>query len=411
MKIIDYLKNHTFNDLKEAYNIKINVNEGKTKVSLNYDQVFSPKFDDIVGECRGLVLRPQNKELLLNENWDNLIVGDVKVLARPMLRFYNWEEYENKNAIKINLNKCKAYEKLDGTCIIFYYDDLINRWCVATRSLSEANCVIYNQITKEAEKEEKTFATIFWEILNKKYQHVLQPSQHYLDLIDQSLDNSFNKEYTYIFELISKYNRIVVNYKEEDLVLLSVIHNESGKEYLPEDVDLDFTKPKCWNLTSISEIRDFINKFPAHEFEGVVLCDDNFNRAKVKSENYLLAHKIQGSLTSSKRNIIEAIANDTIDYAIAFLDEDSKILITEMKSAYENFVQEIQNKFQSLYQESNGDRKTFAIAVNNNKLWSKIYFTLFSNDTNNRDVKIILKSFSENNRLTRQDLDYIESQL
>lgn len=78
MKIQDWLRNNGGNLelLEEQLGIKSNCHEDG-RVILNYDQINSPKNNDLVRECRGLVLDKNN-------NWE--------LVARSFSRFFNLGE-------------------------------------------------------------------------------------------------------------------------------------------------------------------------------------------------------------------------------------------------------------------------------------------------------------------------------
>ena len=54
MNVVDYLKMHSLEKLKNEFGIV--VKEYPDLYVLNYDQIESPKLNDIVRECRGLIL-------------------------------------------------------------------------------------------------------------------------------------------------------------------------------------------------------------------------------------------------------------------------------------------------------------------------------------------------------------------
>jgi RNA ligase len=96
-----------------------------------------------------------------------------------------------------------VYDKLDGSLgILYFYDD---KPYIATRG---------SFTSEQAERANKIF--------QKKYSHL-----------------HFNKEHTYLFEIIYPENRIVVDYgAKEDLILLAVLDTETGK-------DLELPDWKC----------------------------------------------------------------------------------------------------------------------------------------------------------------------
>lgn len=376
----EYLENHSFEDLTNEFGIHVNVDDRNSKVSLNYDQIHSPRGNPIVEQCRGLVIRPSNTNL-------NQIVGDYKVLARPMLRFYNIEEGFSK--VDLKDPNLIATNKLDGTCTILYWDDLYNEFCVATRSTPEAHHIINKT-------NEHTFTTLFWEAVAKNH--------NYNDFIAK-----LDKKVTYIFELTSIFNRVVVRYNKTMITLIAAIETDTGKELDIYNLNINVPKPECWKLNGLKQIRAFVNSFEPENFEGVVLVDSNFNRAKVKSDAYLLAHKLKGSIENSPRAIIEGIINGNIEKAIQFVDDDSKIIIEKMKKGYNDIINRINANFNSWVIKSRGDRKNFALLVQESKEWQKPYFALFEKMQTNKNatIKDTIVELMKKNKISNKDLDFL----
>src|SRR5690348_14206266 len=117
LEVIDYLKTHTFHELKEEHGVAARPNSTGDKFSLNYDTIMAKPNNSLSNQCRGLVIRPLVSLDVANENWQDQVVGDVQILAWPMFRFFNLGD---ANAAQVDWNdpNLKAYDKLDGTCCI-----------------------------------------------------------------------------------------------------------------------------------------------------------------------------------------------------------------------------------------------------------------------------------------------------
>ena len=74
MKVIEYIKEHGTVKLNEEFGIMVKKYEEGLYV-LNYDQINSPKSNDIVKECRGLILD-----------------HEFNIVSRSLDRFFNWNE-------------------------------------------------------------------------------------------------------------------------------------------------------------------------------------------------------------------------------------------------------------------------------------------------------------------------------
>ena len=148
---------------------------------------------------------------------------------------------------------------MDGSLgILFYYEE---EWILATRGSFTSPQAIKGK-----------------EILDKKY--------------DVSL---LRKDNTYLFEIIFKENRIVVNYgDEEKLVLLGAIHTETGNEV--PDSSLFFMEEGGWELVMTyktwGEGYDLLKEEISNNREGYVIRFNNGFRMKIKGEEYKRLHKI-----------------------------------------------------------------------------------------------------------------------
>jgi len=206
-------------------------------------------WDDITKQCRGLVT-------------DN----EGNVVARPFKKFFNIEEKQHTPTEEFDV-----YEKMDGSLgILFNYK---GEWILATRGSFTSD-----QSVKGTE-------------LLKKYEYT-----------------RLNPDYTYLFEIIYPENRIVCSYDFEDLVLLGMIHTQSGYEvsiHSNNDEDVRF-KNLLNNLgfnivRKYDGIRDytFLKQVIADSHEGFVVKFSNGDRLKIKGEEYLRLHKIMTNISTT----------------------------------------------------------------------------------------------------------------
>ena len=146
---------------------------------VQYDKLW----DEVLLQCRGLVMH-----------------GDT-VVARPFRKFFNDHELR-QDEIPWHL-PCEITEKMDGSLlIVFWFQD---QWVFATRG---------SFVSRQALEGER--------IIRSKYLHLLE---------------TLDTKCTYLFELIVKWNRIVLDYGEtEDVVLLGVIETQSGEEHARKEI-------------------------------------------------------------------------------------------------------------------------------------------------------------------------------
>jgi hypothetical protein len=131
----------------------------------------------------------------------------------------------------------------------------------------------------------------------------------------ENLKNWLNPNYTYIFELCSKYNRIVTPYETDDIYLLAIRDKKTGDykpdTYISEDSFLSqFSRPERYHCNSITDVMNKISKLEPLE-EGYVAFDPMTNkRVKIKNPCYVAIHKLRFSVTP--KSIIELVVNNEI---------------------------------------------------------------------------------------------------
>lgn len=114
--------------------------------------------------------------------------------------------------------------------------------------------------------------------------------------------NGFNPDYTYIFEIIYKENRIVTDYGNfEGLILLTAIDLKDWRELSREEVEreakiIEVPLVQCHSFNSIDEILDEISDWDTLD-EGFVVKFKSGYRIKIKSKKYLEVCRIVQGMT------------------------------------------------------------------------------------------------------------------
>jgi RNA ligase len=197
-------------------------------------------WDDITLQCRGKVT-------------DN----EGNVVARPFKKFFNIEEGKHNPT-----EEFEVFEKMDGSLgILFNYKD---EWILTTRG----------SFTSEQSKKGR-------ELLEK----------YPLEKLD--------KNNTYLFEILFIENRIVVDYKGyEGLVLLGAFNTETGEEVPYSELKLlegfDIVK-KYDGIKDYTTLKSLID----NNAEGFVVRFSNGDRMKIKGEEYLRLHKIMTNISTT----------------------------------------------------------------------------------------------------------------
>lgn len=277
-------------DLEEEFGVYNYEHPNLPLVGFKYGLIESDKirFHPIVRESRGTVLE--------RDSWN--------VVAYPFSRFFNLGDDRNTES-QFNWNDFTCHEKLDGSLIISYY--YAGQWHVNT-SGSFAKGLCYNSGLSWEE--------LFWQTSG----------------IDQ--EKKLIKTCTYIFELCTKYNKVVRSY---DCPFVSLLGIRTCPTYFEGEpcVELDqsfldseanslcVVRPAQYDMASIDDVMNFLllrsKKDPT--FEGVVLCDNSFNRIKVKTDSYKQLHQLKGNNQFVYKNIIPQILAGNINFLLQTFPE------------------------------------------------------------------------------------------
>lgn len=380
MKLLiqEYLQTKSFKQLKDDHGVTPSFSNDCTKFSLNYSQIDSVNSEKISQQCRGIILSNPNgipfvPNIINNRaSFDHITPGDTIVLSYGMNRFFNYGQ-EEANIVNWKDPKLAILEKLDGTCVFVYFDIHKNEWHVGTRSCPEADIFLDNGIF--------TFSSLFKKTVN--------------DSMNMSFDeftSHLDKGITYVFELCSPYNRIVVNYTACSIALLAARDLSTMKELdiksLKDMKSLNIPCAKEYTYTTISELVDLIASLNPMDHEGVVVKDCNFNRLKLKNPSYVAYSKSRDILSHSPRNCLELIFHEKDDDVMPYLPQEIVDNLLRIKANVSKMIKIYDNKFIEIKKEaefiSPGDKKTFALLVQKTNYWVAPFFAM---NTKAKDMK------------------------
>jgi hypothetical protein len=303
LKLQTFLKKHP-NDYEELltqkpYCLKIK-HDGKL-VLFKYDQTESNFAERIVYESRGIILEE----------------GTWKVVRLAFYKFFNYGE---RYAAVIDWSTSWATEKIDGSLIsVFWYD---GSWRIATSGCINAFDATLNVYDLEGNlhKSALSFGEIFEKVIP-------------LSVFDEY---DFNKNYCYTFELVSPESQVIIKYDEPELFILSVRDMETleelsyPEEYIPRALRTKISKPTKWYHTNadfccLAQFKELVANM-GDNHEGIVVCDGNFNRVKMKTTEYLTRHyyKCNGINLDRLANI--AIQNEDSEFLSYFPEYDKSLL-------------------------------------------------------------------------------------
>lgn len=281
--------------------------------------------DDAI-ECRGIMFE--------------MVDGKpVKILARPMEKFFNL----NENPITENIDMSKVVlcmDKMDGSLISTYVDN--------GHLQTKSKMSISSQQAVEAYQ-------LFLDIKNS-------------DLRNRCLELAL-AGFTCNFEYIAPSNRVVIAYGIKELVLLNVRHNESG-EYVPySDLKKDpvLRKYLVGNFDNDKEqfTEDDIPELMAKEdIEGYVFLLDSGQRFKLKTYWYSNLHRVKNTLSNNKALFSVVVGNGIDDIKSLFDDDYAINKINKFEQVFLEYLRDSINQLTEFSSAHIGvSRKDYAIAA------------------------------------------------
>lgn len=227
-----------------------------------------------------------------------------KIVACPFFKFGNYGE---SYADKIDWASAQVQEKIDGSLISLWFNPEIQDWTVSTNKNIFAYGANVGMCAPEISSSHfATFASLFWYAAEKQGLNV-----------DKLCPN-----FTYIFELTSPYNKIIIPYNEISIWHIGTRNNITLKEI---DKDIGIKQPARYPLRSLE---DCINAAAAlgEDKEGFVVVDKNFNRIKVKSPAYFRLHHLHNNGNLSFASAIELIFSGEDEEYLSYFPEQTETI-------------------------------------------------------------------------------------
>lgn len=357
-------RNPNWRELLSAapYNLKISEENGF--VLFKYNQIKSDFNYKICKEARGIILDSFH---------------DFKVVRFAFKKFFNLEE---SFADKIDWASTTATEKIDGSLISLWFAN--GQWNIST------NGTIF------AENAELANNAVY-----KNFRELFDAAAQNSGLDFSRLDTNM----CYTFELISKFNKIVLNYNEPALYHLLTRDMRTLEEV---EVDIGIQKPKSYNLNSKEDYKELVSKMD-ETHEGIVVKDKFNKRVKIKTETYFQLHHMANNGTMTLERIVSLIlANDQEEFLSYFSEWKDKFeIVKKQVSAAQVIIEEIKKEteeWKKQYQNPNSGqlRKWFAEDVINNK-YAPLFFAAFDNKLDNLIEKLTPEKFIRIFNITMED--------
>lgn len=300
-KMMDFCKT------KKELRAKEEIVDGVPVTIFSYMVAFIDTFDEEIAlEFRGTTFRNDTKECI----------------CRPFKKFFNINERAETQEDKLDLSEAFYFTKFDG---------------------SMATPVLIND-------------KIFWKTKKSFSSDVAIKIQKYYDETHQHehlIKNHLLMNTTPIFEYVSPNNRIVLEYKKEELILLGFRCNDTGL-YIP-------------NFENTVDINSFHDIYEMKGIEGFVICYFD-NMVKCKTSEYMQNHRIVTQF--NPKEVIKSVLNETIDdilavvYQLGMSDRAKEIEnIRDKVLTYKLNLMEQVNSYFDEVKELKNDAKEYALMV------------------------------------------------
>jgi len=292
---------------------------GRNLILFKYDQIESDFTLPLVRECRGLILDEDTLE----------------PVCVPFFKFFNAGE---SHADEIDWKTAWTSEKIDGSIIKVV--KLGNELLVSTNGTIDAyKAPIQDQIGFVGQTFGGLFELALADAMNKE-----QKGKACLDWFitpTQWLSSKLEEGYTYMFELTSQYNKVVVTWHEPKLWFIGCRNNDTMCEIKFSDHPLStvFDTPKTFPLTNLKEVQEAAEKLDCNH-EGFVVCDGKFGRNKVKSSTYVALHHMKNNGVLSFERGIEIVRGNELDEVLTYFPEFSEHLL-KIKKDYEELIEKL----------------------------------------------------------------------
>lgn len=347
--------------LDKPFSLKniVNVLYHKDWYMFNYNLFESDLSNRVVKSCRGTILEISPDRSV------------VKVVCLPYYKFFN---YADVNGDTIDWNTAKVRNKADGQLIKMFKYEGQNYWCTngspnveTPLDYTDEKIHNYKELLFEAIRKDLKQPTVAaWSDDNGNF---------YCKDIDWV--NKVPDGWTLMFELTSPYNRIIVEYKEIKLWFHGA-RDENSIEHDPEEIaerfGIPYEIPKQFDFKNFDQAFEAIKNWKGLENEGLVVCDADFHRVKVKCDDYLKVKFIRD--VSTPKGIFWIVISEEYD------DLASHPEIQELAEKQKDELLEVMNKFRKLHKEITDarsrfeDQKSYALWVNKeHQSLSRFYFS------------------------------------
>jgi T4 RnlA family RNA ligase len=221
----------------------------------------------------------------------------------------------------------------------------------------------------------------------KPVEEFVEANPHYR----QFANFTISRGYTPIFEWCSRKQRIVLDYKEDQLILTAIRDITTGR-YMSHDLMEAHAEayriPVVRTFGSQNHMRAFVEYVRLvrllEDREGFVVRFSDGHMLKLKCDWYVQIHKAKEKILQD-RNIVELILDEKLDDVKAHLPVEDRNRLTKFENDFNDAVREVVYDIYTEIVDLNQreiDRKTFAIEIapKMDPLVVPIIFSLWNTD-------------------------------
>lgn len=315
--------------------------EGYTVI--NYNVMMADTFPDVIIDADSYdqasgIYEGRDYNAAIRRELRGIIFDSVtgEILRRPFHKFFNVNERDETQDHVIDLSRPHAIlEKLDGSMIAPF---IVNGQMIWGTKMGATDVA-------------------------KPVEEFVRNHPEYIDMCRLLLEDGF----TPIFEWCSRKQRIVLDYKEDQLILTAIRYTVRGDyvdyKYLCRVAE-SYKIPVVHAYAPRTDMKAFIEYVSGLEdLEGFVVRFDDGHMLKLKCHWYLQIHKAKEAILQD-RNIVELILDEALDDVKAHLPQEDRDRLSQFEDDFNRAVLiKSAEIMQLMYQlrDSGIDRKDFAL--------------------------------------------------
>jgi T4 RnlA family RNA ligase len=328
--------------------------------SVKYDDTFPSLFDEISEEER-------LRRSILREIRGITFDKNGKTIRRTMQKYFNYMEKPEEVSFFDIKKEHVILEKLDGSMVSPF---LVNN------NLLYGTKAGVTDVSKLAEK-----------FVNGK--------NNYFEFSMNMVENL----YTPSFEFVSRKQRIVIDYEEENLILTAIRHMYTG-EYIDisemNKIAKNFDIPVVKTYGNIKNIDQFIQETKELiGMEGYVVRFDGGQMFKIKGDEYCDIHHTVSYFESEKNSVL-MVLEDKVDDVVGSLPDYKAEKLKKFNDDIHHFIIEKLKDIEDFTKQHVGKMtaKAFFGIISHDKQFEKFYMNAFrSMESNQYDFQQMYKNY------------------